>query len=156
MAGDTSEQVKKIIQQELQNGIKFGKSIPETRTAIWERLVSKGLTTLAAVKGSEPSDSIVSALQDLMLGSIEDVPAYLNTLVRANTFEALNEARYAEFTDPAVSDFVEALEYAAVLDSSTTEICRELNGKVYRADSPEWDSIRPPNHFNCRSVLVPV
>lgn len=156
MAGDASDQVRKIIQQELQNGIKFGKAIPEVRTAIWERLVEKGLTTFAAVMGVETSDPVVSALNDLALPDVEDVAPYLNTLVRTNTFEAMNEARYAEFTDPAVADFVEALEYAAVLDGSTTTICRELNGKIYRADSPEWDSLRPPNHFNCRSVLVPV
>lgn len=156
MAGDTSDLVRKIIQQELQNGIKFGKSIPDVRTAIWERLISRGLTTLPAVKGSESADSIISALEALGLDDVVDVAPYLDTLVRTNTFEALNEARYAEFTDPAVAEFVEALEYAAVLDGSTTEICRELHGKVYRADSPKWDSIRPPNHFNCRSVLVPI
>lgn len=156
MAGDTSDQVRKIIQQELQNGIKFGKSVPDVRVAIWERLVEKGLTTLDAVRGTETSEPVISALADLMLPDLEDVAPYLNTLVRTNTFEALNEARYAEFTDPAVADFVEALEYAAVLDGSTTTICRELNGKIYRADSDQWDSLRPPNHFNCRSVLVPI
>lgn len=156
MAGDTSDQVKKIIQQELQNGIKFGKTIAEVRVAIWERLVARGLTTLDAVNGVETADSVVDALRELNLPDVEDVAPYLNTLVRTNTFEALNEARYAEFTDPAVSDFVEALEYAAVLDSSTTTICRALNGKIYRADSDQWNTIRPPNHFNCRSVLVPI
>lgn len=156
MAGDTSDAVRKIIQQELQNGIKFGRAIPEIRTAIWERLLSKGLTTMAAVRGTETSEDVLAALADLGLDDVSDVAAYLNTLVRTNSFEALNEARFAEFTDPAVAGFVQAMEYAAVLDSSTTEICRELNGKVYRSDSPEWDEIRPPNHFNCRSVLVPV
>lgn len=156
MAGDASDQVRKIIQGELQNGIKFGRSVPEIRRDIWARLITKGLTTLSAVQTVEPSDAVLSALADLNLDDVGDVAAYLNTLVRTNTFEALNEARFAEFTDPAVGSFVQALEYAAVLDSSTTEICRELHGKVYRADSPEWDSIRPPNHFNCRSVLVPV
>lgn len=156
MAGDTSDQVRKIIQQELENSLKFGKTIEETRIAIWERLIERGLTTFAAVKGVETNDAVQKALEDLLIDELDDVPAYLNTLVRTNTFEALNEARFAEFTDPAVGDFVLALEYAAVLDSSTTEICRELNGKVYRADSEEWDRIRPPNHFNCRSVLVPV
>lgn len=156
MAGDTSDQVRKIIQQELQNGIKFGRSIPDIRMAIWERLLGKGLTTVKAIRGTENAEEVISALEALGLDDVGDVAPYLNTLVRTNTFEALNEARFAEFTDPAVADFVEALEYAAVLDSSTTEICRELDGKVYRADSPEWDEIRPPNHFNCRSVLVPV
>lgn len=156
MAGDASDQVRKLIQQELQNGIKYGKTTQEVRLAIWERLLSKGMTTIKAIQGAEPSDSIVEALKDLALDEISDVAAYLNTLVRTNTFEALNEARFAEFTDPDVGAFVEALEYAAVLDSSTTEICRHLNGRIYKAESPEWDSIRPPNHFNCRSVLIPV
>lgn len=156
MAGDTSDATRKIIQQELQNGIKYGRTIQEIRISIWERLVDRGLTTMQAVAGVETEQAIVSALQDLGMAGEDDVPAYLNTLVRTNTFEALNEARFAEFTDPAVADFVMALEYAAVLDSSTTEICRELDGKVYRADSSEWDEIRPPNHFNCRSVLIPV
>jgi SPP1 gp7 family putative phage head morphogenesis protein len=156
MAGDTSDATRKVIQQELQNGIKFGRTIQEIRIAIWERLVDRGLTTMGAVAGVETEQAIVSALQELGLSADDEVPAYLNTLVRTNTFEALNEARFAEFTDPAVADFVMAFEYAAVLDSSTTEICRELHGKVYRSDSPEWDEIRPPNHFNCRSVLVPV
>lgn len=156
MAGDTSDQVRKIIQQELQNGIKFGKTLPEIRISIWERLISRGLTDLKSVKGVEQSEAIVSALEALQLDDVADVRPYLDTLVRTNTFEALNEARYAEFTDPDVGDFVQALEYAAVLDSSTTEICSELNGSIYRADSKYWDEIRPPNHFNCRSVLIPV
>lgn len=159
MAGDTSDATRKIIQSELQNGIKFGKTIAEIRTGIWDRLLSKGLTTMGAVKGTETAEDVLTALGALGalgLDDVADVAPYLNTLVRTNTFEALNEARFAEFTDPAVGEFVQALEYAAVLDSSTTEICRELNGKVYRTDSPEWDEIRPPNHFNCRSVLVPV
>ena len=156
MAGDTSDQTRKLIQQELQNGIKFGKTTAEIRTAIWERLLSKGLTTIQSVKGAETAQDVIQALDELGLDDVGQVTPYLNTLVRTNTFEALNEARFAEFTDPAVGEFVQALEYAAVLDSSTSEICRELNGRVYRADSPEWDGIRPPNHFNCRSVLVPV
>lgn len=163
MAGDTSDQTRKLIQQELQSGIKFGKTLPEIRVAIWERLVSKGLTSLKAVKGVEQSDAIITALEALLIDNLDDVAPYLSTLVRTNTFEALNEARFAEFTDPAVSDFVQALEYAAVLDSSTTEICSHLGtsgknggGVIYRADSEFWSMYRPPNHFNCRSVLIPV
>lgn len=163
MAGDTSDAVRKIIQQELQNGIKFGRAIPEIRTAIWERLLSKGLTTMAAVRGTETSEDVLAALADLGLDDVSDVAAYLNTLVRTNSFEALNEARFAEFTDPAVADFVQAMEYAAVLDSSTSEICASLGtggtnggGVVLRTESSEWDRIRPPNHANCRSVLIPV
>lgn len=163
MAGDASDQAKKIIQQELQNGIKQGKSLTDVRVAIWDRLVVKGLTKRQFILGIETNTAVNAALDELWVDTVDDVAAYLDTLVRTNTFEALNEARFAEFTDPEVSDFVEALQYAAVLDSSTTEICTDLGtggtngeGVIYKADSDLWDQFRPPNHFNCRSVLIPV
>lgn len=163
MAGDASDQTRKIIQQELQNAIKQGKPLKDVRVAIWERLVAKGLTKREAVLGIETDAAVNAALDELWIDTVEDVAPYLDTLIRTNTFEALNEARYAEFTDPAVSEFVEALQYAAVLDSSTTEICTHLGtggtngeGVIFKADSAIWDQFRPPNHFNCRSVLIPI
>lgn len=42
--------------------------------------------------------------------------------------------------------------YVAVLDSRTTTICRSLNGKVY----PVGTGPKPPLHFHCRSVRVPL
>jgi uncharacterized protein with gpF-like domain len=68
----------------------------------------------------------------------------------------MNEARFAEFTDPALDGFVVAFRYSAILDSRTTEICQELHDSVYEADSAVWDQYRPPNHYNCRSLLVPI
>lgn len=156
MAGDTSDQTRKIIQQELQNAIKFGKSIKDARVSIWERLIAKGLTSREAVSGVETDEDVQQALDALLLDTVDDVRPYLNTLVRTNTFEALNEARFNEFTDPALADFVQALQYAAVLDSSTTTICEYLNDRIYTADSDVWNEFRPPNHFNCRSILIPV
>jgi uncharacterized protein with gpF-like domain len=31
-----------------------------------------------------------------------------------------------------------------------------MDGKVYPVGSPVWDQYTPPNHFNCRSLLVAV
>jgi len=156
MAGDTSDQVRKTIQQELQNGIKQGKPLTDVRVNIWNRLVTKGMTSQSAVKDVEDDDAVNEALDLLWADSEAGAVAYLNTLVRTNTFEALNEARYAQFTDPELGDFVVALRYAAVLDSSTTNICEEMDGKEFTTDNPIWDEYRPPNHFNCRSILVPI
>lgn len=156
MAGDASDQTRKMIQTALQNAVKSGKPLNEVRIDIWDALVSKGLTTQEAVRGIETDAAVNAALDALWLDTEQEATAYLNTLVRTNTFEALNEARYAEFTDPALADFIVALRYAAVLDSSTTQICEELNNNTYRADSQVWAEYRPPNHFNCRSVLVPI
>jgi len=37
-----------------------------------------------------------------------------------------------------------------------TDICAGLDGKIYLADDPIWDTIWPPNHFSCRSTVVTV
>lgn len=37
-----------------------------------------------------------------------------------------------------------------------TEICSQLNGETFGIDSEVWSTFRPPNHFNCRSLLIPV
>lgn len=47
------------------------------------------------------------------------------------------------------SDIVEGVEWVAVLDARTTDICRGRDGKVYPVDSGP----RPPAHPNCRSTV---
>lgn len=156
VAGDVSDRARSIIQQELLTSVKVGRSPAQTRTAIWERLVAKGLSSREAVRAVETEESVIGALNELWKDTEEAAIAYLNTVARTNLFSAMNEARYAEFTDPALGDFVVALRYSAVLDDRTTQICEGLHDHVYLADNPIWDEYRPPNHFNCRSVLIPV
>lgn len=156
MAGNASDATKAIIQQELLSGVKYGGSTAQVRANIWDRLVSKGILTKGAVQAVETDTAVHAVLDALWVNTEEGAAAYLNTLVRTNTFEALNEARYEEFTDPALGDFVVALRYSAILDDRTTEICTELNDDVWVPDSPMWDTYRPPNHYNCRSLLVPI
>jgi len=156
IAGNVSDATRSVMQQEMLNGVKAGSSAAEIRTAIWNRLVAKGMTSEEAVRGVETDEGVLAALDALWVDSESAGMAYLNTLVRTNTFDAFNEGRYAEFTDPALGGFVQALEYSAVLDDKTTEICSSLDGTVWDSDNPLWDSYRPPNHFNCRSILVAV
>ncbi|MCX8113676.1 MAG: DUF935 family protein [Burkholderiaceae bacterium] len=160
MAGNVADGVRAVIQAELQNSVKFGRSPAQAREAIWLRLVSRGFTSREAVRtliaGGPDEEAVNRGLDALELDSEEQAAAYLDTLARTNLFEAMNEARYAEFTDPALDGFVVALRYSAILDQRTTQICEHLHDRVYRADSDVWDEYRPPNHYNCRSVLVPI
>lgn len=156
IAGNVSDATRSIVQQELLNSVKFGRGVAETRTAIWNRLVSKGMTSAEAARGVETDEGVNAALDALWVDTEAQAAAYLNTLSRTNLFDAFNEGRFAEFTDPALQGFVEALEYSAVLDDRTTDICQALDGTVWDADNPLWDTYRPPNHYNCRSILVAV
>lgn len=156
MAGNVSDGVRALIQQELQNSVKFGRTPGDTRQVIWDRLVSRGFTSREAVLDTEEDAAVVRALKDTWGVSEKQTASYLDTLSRTNLFEAMNEARFAEFTDPELGGFVVALQYSAILDDRTTSICEALNGGVWAEDSDVWDTHRPPQHFNCRSVLIPV
>jgi SPP1 gp7 family putative phage head morphogenesis protein len=156
IAGNVSDATRAIIQQEMLNGVKAGSTVKDIRTNIWNRLVSKGMTSAEAVLGVETDEAIISALNDLWVDTEKEAAAYLNTLVRTNVFDAFNEGRFAEFTDPALGGFVSAFQYSAILDDRTTELCQDLDGKVWDADNPLWDTFKPPNHFNCRSVLIAI
>ncbi|HET7558875.1 MAG TPA: DUF935 family protein [Limnochordia bacterium] len=83
-------------------------------------------------------------------------PSRLETVVRTNWNNAYNAGRREFMAQPELKEFVPAVEYSAVLDSRTTPFCRSWDGKILSKTNPAVDSITPPNHFNCRSILVPV
>lgn len=89
---------------------------------------------------------------------IEEIPGRLDTIIRTNFNDAYNQGRLAMFQDPDVADLVPAYQYSAILDDRTTEICdaANLDGRIYKSNNPIWARITPPNHFNCRSILVPI
>lgn len=81
-------------------------------------------------------------------------PHRLQTIVRTNVAEAMNEGRAAMYSNPDVRGFVEFWEYSAILDARTTSYCRCMDGKVFRIE--DLDALKPPAHFNCRSISVPI
>lgn len=76
--------------------------------------------------------------------------------VRTVTTEIFNESRKVIFEAPELDGFVVAYEYSAILDAVTTEFCRTMDEKIWPVDDPRWKTHTPPNHFNCRSLLIPV
>lgn len=80
----------------------------------------------------------------------------LETIVRTNVMDAYNHGRLSEFMDPEVIPFLNGVRYSAILDERTTEVCSFLDGKVFRPGDPDLESLLPPNHFNCRSIVVPI
>lgn len=156
IAGNLSDASRAIMQQELLSGVKAGSSATDVRKSVWNRLVAKGMTSAEAALGVETDNAVLAALNELWVDTEKEAAAYLNTLVRTNMFDAFNEGRYAEFTDPELGDFVAALEYSAILDDRTTDICTALDGSIWDSDNSLWDTYRPPNHYNCRSILVAI
>lgn len=82
--------------------------------------------------------------------------ARLETIVRTNLTDAYNHGRMMEYTSDDMLPFLNAIRYSAILDSRTTEVCRFLDGKCFTPEDPDLTDLLPPNHFNCRSIVVPV
>jgi len=91
-------------------------------------------------------------------GRLVNVPARLETIARTNIGEAVSEARYATFTDPALEGFVSAFRYSAILDDRVRETHRAWDGVVRPVDDGIWytPDRRPLNGFSCRCVISPV
>lgn len=50
---------------------------------------------------------------------------------------------------------VEYQEFCATLDMRTSDICRDMDGKIFKTSEMEIGVNAPPLHCNCRSIMVP-
>lgn len=124
------------------------------------------MVLLNHIKSGEPLGDTIRKLKEVFEPYVGDPttirdeklvePYRLETIIRTNVTEAYNQGRIVEMLDPEVKDMLSGVQYSAVIDTRTTEVCRLLHGKVFDKDDPELHRLAPPNHFNCRSVLVPV
>lgn len=83
-------------------------------------------------------------------------PHRLEAIARTESTAAFNQGRLVESRRPGVAPLIRGMEYSAIMDSRTTEVCAHLDGKVFKSGDAALDRLRPPNHVNCRSILVPV
>jgi len=153
MFGQLSDDMRAMMQGVLVNGVKFSWTTDQIVEKIYDEFTSAGFISVAT--SGEATARTAAEIAEI-IGDAGGNAGRIRTAVRTNVFEAINEARWSMFTDPELNDFVEALEYSAILDSRTTRICRHLDERVYASDDDVWNKYRPPNHFNCRSILVPV
>jgi SPP1 gp7 family putative phage head morphogenesis protein len=123
---------------------------------------AKGILIQALKTGELMSDTMVR-LNEIFLPLLgeqvdESVtsPWRLENIVRTNTTEAYNHGRLTEYINPAIVGFVRGVRFQAILDQRTTEVCRFLDGKVFRPDSPDLPGLLPPRHFQCRSIITPI
>ncbi len=135
--GTLTEDTLKRFREVIMEAIKSGKSIRET-VAELDAALGEFIPTVDAA------------------GRVVNRAARLETIARTTIFEAINEGRMDFFTQPDLEGYVEAFEYSAIIDSRTSDICDGLDGFIAPIDDPIWKDIKPPNHFNCRSILVPI
>jgi len=77
--------------------------------------------------------------------------ARLTTAFRTTTQMALNTGRWFQMQDPVLLQSHPYRIYDAVLDTRTTDTCRNLDGKVYHHEDEFLLSHWPPLHHHCRT-----
>lgn len=80
---------------------------------------------------------------------------YLKNYLKTEYNLAINSAQMAAKWKQILlnADTLPLLQFDAVLDNRTTEICRPLDGVILPIDHEFWKRFYPPNHFNCRSTV---
>lgn len=114
----------------------------------WKQNITKRAKAilLAAIKDGKP----ISAITPLLQGELKTKSAAeLERWARTKFTEVMNKGRLNFFNSTKV---IAGYQYSAILDDRTTEICRGLHGKKFVAGTEPI----PPNHWNCRSILVPI
>lgn len=114
----------------------------------WEYNVTKN-ARLAIIQAIKDGKSITQVVDIIEKEAKETAASSLERYARTKFTEVMNKGRIAFFESTGV---VSGYQYSAILDDSTTEICRGLHGKIFRAG----DQPIPPMHFNCRSMLIPI
>lgn len=74
-------------------------------------------------------------------------------LVRTETNYAMNQGHLKGYEDSGV---VEKYEFLAAIDSRTSKLCKNQNGKVYKLSEATVGVNYPPLHPHCRSTVIPV
>lgn len=73
-----------------------------------------------------------------------------NSFIRTSIQAAANTADQLTFEKN--SKLIKKIQYVAILDSRTTDICKSLNRQVFNIN----EGPRPPQHWNCRSFTIPI
>lgn len=78
---------------------------------------------------------------------------YSKTALEAEYNTAISGAQMASKWVEIQEQGDPVLEFDAVMDGQTTDLCRSLNGVTLPSSDPFWQQYYPPNHFNCRSTV---
>lgn len=139
VAGVARADVLADIRAELERALAAGTTFDDFRRGLRERLTAAGWWGPQQVVRLDTGET-----KTVNLAS----PRRLATIYRTNLQSAYMAGRYQALSEMRKER--PYWEYVAVMDERTRPAHAALNGKVFRADDPVWESIFPPNGYNCR------
>lgn len=106
---------------------------------------------VGVIEGRTAREITAGIVQTDTAGPLEITRRQIEAVVRTAATETAAFARQRVYE--ANSDLVGSWMFVATLDSRTTLVCMEHDGKTYPVGENRW---KPPLHFQCRSTDVPV
>ncbi|AYP68711.1 head morphogenesis protein [Bacillus phage vB_BpsS-36] len=83
--------------------------------------------------------------------------SHAQTIARTETGKMYNAGKLARYSDPDNNGFVEAMQYDAIVDTRTTDLCQHLDGRIIAITNGSMIAqYTPPNHYQCRATWLPV
>lgn len=81
---------------------------------------------------------------------------WIKTNIDTAIVSATNAARWNRLNEKGVTELYPALQYKTQQDAAVRDEHAALEGAIYRKDDPIWNTIYPPNGWNCRCYVKPV
>lgn len=142
----TSQEVKAYMKLESQNMAKKVVDVIESQSKeVVTQLVGRNNWSITALATA----AAVSDVSDKIDTILTKVKQSTNTLSIINSINVGRGVVYNQNVDK-----IYAYQYSAILDGKTTDRCLSLDGRVFKPWSPEVINYAPPQHNNCRSILV--
>lgn len=142
------------------SGVKYGS--PDHQLLLQYRY---NVQVFAAFKNHHNTNELVNALIDEN-GNIRSKSAFkkaaglvnskynknwISTEYNQAVLAARNGYRWRQIEER--SNIFPTVEYVGVADDNQSQICKDLDGGVWKWDDPILDTIAPSNHWGCRSFL---
>ncbi|MNV23940.1 NAD(+)--arginine ADP-ribosyltransferase EFV [compost metagenome] len=137
------EGLKTILGAKL-DGRNWSQRIWDDRTKLRQEVQTK--LAQSFIRGDSPDKAIADITQRFNVSR-----SRAEVLVQTESAFFVGQATMAGYT---ASGVVKKYELLATLDSKTTPICRELDGKVFPVDEAQVGVNYPPLHARCRTTTV--
>lgn len=138
VAGVMKMEVLQDIRQQVDKALAKGETLAEFQMQLVPMLQQRGWWGRNAQTDKDTGEMAGKGL----------TPWRLKTIYQTNLQTAYMAGRYKSFADNVVAR--PYWQYTAIMDRRTRPTHAAMNGLVFRADDPFWDSFYPPNGFNCR------
>jgi len=145
-----SGQLTRITIPDINEGLRYRAELLALKKAkdFRDSIIEKVLEKEGTIKSKKDLVMVVKRANKSFVAKNIQIVARMESVTAVNTerIEAMNKSK-----------IVKGVQFLAVLDKRTTQICRARHNKVFKLDDTKTlANYRPPCHWGCRSLLSPV